>query len=574
MAYDPTVPPALIGQDVGGTTALRFWAFYWVDPIADVLADGYFTNAADLGMRAGDSVYYKDTNRGEWCEYHLIVESVDATTGAGTVAFPEVPEEALEYDATFDPEEVDAYFVAFRNGRMIRVPANTGALVKATQAEAEAGVNNDTYMTPLRTDQHFDAVFAAAFAAALAASDALINSNNLSDVGSAATAFANIKQAATTSATGVVELATEAEVEARTDANRAVTPAGLAAFGVERLQPAAMSTQQNNYASGMSTSAMCLTVLELTPTNSFVLTGLDSTGVEFYKRVRLYNAGGASAGAIVLAFGNASSSAANRFHTPQDVFSTHFPLIILPGRHVDLYFDGVDWAVELVRNGFGIHRNYDYEQPRITIAPKNSATTTGGGSIELGYDDGTYKLPMSRLDTGTAVPGRVYLNWGGLSSADDDERYGVFGEMAMCFISLVSLVDLSDATDTFVVQVGMFSHANTVFDDVPCAWYYTHGGNWKMVTRDDTAGTETFTDSGIVPATGDLLVLGGVINGEGSRADFIYSTDHGDSFTIVTQSTNLPDVGDYFNVHATIAKGTGTNNRSVMFSGPHVSYTT
>lgn len=37
--------------------------------------------------------------------------------------------------------------------------------------------------------------------------------NNLSDVGNAATAFANIKQAATTSATGVVEKATQAEIQ-------------------------------------------------------------------------------------------------------------------------------------------------------------------------------------------------------------------------------------------------------------------------------------------------------------------------------------------------------------------------
>jgi hypothetical protein len=39
----------------------------------------------------------------------------------------------------------------------------------------------------------------------------MVGANNLSDVASAATAFANIKQAATTSATGVVELATDGE---------------------------------------------------------------------------------------------------------------------------------------------------------------------------------------------------------------------------------------------------------------------------------------------------------------------------------------------------------------------------
>lgn len=55
----------------------------------------------------------------------------------------------------------------------------------------------------------------------------LLAANNLSDISSASTAFGNIKQAATTSATGVVELATSAEALANTDTVRAVTPSGL-----------------------------------------------------------------------------------------------------------------------------------------------------------------------------------------------------------------------------------------------------------------------------------------------------------------------------------------------------------
>ena len=53
-------------------------------------------------------------------------------------------------------------------------------------------------------------------------SDGLQPANNLSDVDTAATAFDNIKQAATTSATGVVELATAAEMAAET-ADKVVT---------------------------------------------------------------------------------------------------------------------------------------------------------------------------------------------------------------------------------------------------------------------------------------------------------------------------------------------------------------
>jgi hypothetical protein len=47
--------------------------------------------------------------------------------------------------------------------------------------------------------------------------------------GDAATAFANLKQAATTTATGVVELATDAETQTGTDTTRAITPSNLAA---------------------------------------------------------------------------------------------------------------------------------------------------------------------------------------------------------------------------------------------------------------------------------------------------------------------------------------------------------
>lgn len=65
--------------------------------------------------------------------------------------------------------------------------------------------------------------------ARIVSNEGLIGSNNLSDVASAATAFSNIKQAATETATGVVELATLVEAAAGTDTERAVTAAGLEA---------------------------------------------------------------------------------------------------------------------------------------------------------------------------------------------------------------------------------------------------------------------------------------------------------------------------------------------------------
>ena len=69
----------------------------------------------------------------------------------------------------------------------------------------------------------------------------------------AANAFNNLKQAATTSATGVVELATTAEAEAGTDTSRAVTPAGVEAhmnangFGVNQTWQSVTRTSSTWY---------------------------------------------------------------------------------------------------------------------------------------------------------------------------------------------------------------------------------------------------------------------------------------------------------------------------------------
>lgn len=57
----------------------------------------------------------------------------------------------------------------------------------------------------------------------------MLYSDNLASMASAATSFSNIKQSATDTATGVVELATDAEVQTGTDTSRAITAANLTA---------------------------------------------------------------------------------------------------------------------------------------------------------------------------------------------------------------------------------------------------------------------------------------------------------------------------------------------------------
>lgn len=74
----------------------------------------------------------------------------------------------------------------------------------------------------------------------------MLAANNLSDVANNATAFSNIKQSATETVTGVVELATTAEATTGTDTVRAVTPAGLKAHVDARNATTAAATITDN----------------------------------------------------------------------------------------------------------------------------------------------------------------------------------------------------------------------------------------------------------------------------------------------------------------------------------------
>lgn len=156
MAYDPTNPPSLIGQGIGGVEGMRFFTFVWIDPIGDVLAPGYISNAEDIGMRPGDSLVYKDAaGVGEWLENHLVCMEVDAN-GAATVAFPDIPLEALPEADTFDPDDMTQYLVIYQGGRQQRIQIGLFAPNQASiasQAEAEAGTDNEKRMTALRSFQ-------------------------------------------------------------------------------------------------------------------------------------------------------------------------------------------------------------------------------------------------------------------------------------------------------------------------------------------------------------------------------------------------------------------------------------
>jgi len=104
----------------------------------------------------------------------------------------------------------------------------------------------------------------------------LLASNNLDDVDNTSTAFDNIKQAATESATGVVELATDAETQTGTATDKVLTPANLTA------KEASVSDYRSNTANRILTTDIVWSAMEeVTLTDAATIAWDMSTGVDF-----------------------------------------------------------------------------------------------------------------------------------------------------------------------------------------------------------------------------------------------------------------------------------------------------
>jgi len=80
MAYSTSAPPILLTQGIAG---LRIWYHTAADATAAADASGYITNGGDLGMKAGDVVYHKDsTTNATAMTMHKVVTVSSTAPGA------------------------------------------------------------------------------------------------------------------------------------------------------------------------------------------------------------------------------------------------------------------------------------------------------------------------------------------------------------------------------------------------------------------------------------------------------------------------------------------------------------
>ncbi len=146
---------------------------------------------------------------------------------------------AVACDVIFRPEEtpfVDGSLLTVSGSKSIRLDASgtgSASLRPGSYTVRFLGItsNTDALSIVVPNDSlsyNLTALIGSGTGMVTPPPDYLLAANNLADVGDAATAFAAIKQIATEADSGVVELASQAEANAGTDAGKAITPNTLA----------------------------------------------------------------------------------------------------------------------------------------------------------------------------------------------------------------------------------------------------------------------------------------------------------------------------------------------------------
>lgn len=108
----------------------------------------------------------------------------------------------------------------------------------------------------------------------------MLASNNLSDLANKPTAFSNIKQAASTGATGVVQLATNAESLTGTDTAKVITPDDLSYVLTQKTASVA-NYRANTSGKILTTDAVWGAMAEVTLTDAATISWDMSTGFDF-----------------------------------------------------------------------------------------------------------------------------------------------------------------------------------------------------------------------------------------------------------------------------------------------------
>lgn len=324
------------------------------------------------------------------------------------------------------------------------------------------------------------------------------------------------------------------------------------------------STNQNDYApSGIGTA----THLMLNVGASIKITGISAPA--FPQVLTVINT--STDYLLWLENQNTSSTAANRMILPKG-----FPAFLMPGDSITLRYDTTasrwrveQWANQGAAMGLTEFSDYQHITPPATGAPAGWMNIvysgTGSGASGTGYLVNSTEKPFGQviLTTGTTAAGRSCLG---------TYAHSVWGVGPALLVARLAIQVATDGTQTFTARAGLADGLVTGTPSNGATWEYRWNGTgaeWSQTAY--SGGTPTRSTTGSPSPDANYICLVVFANADGSRVDFIYSTDSVAYSKASSVSTGLPTAGTAFGMEGvSVVKSAGTTARLV--AGDYAGY--
>jgi hypothetical protein len=259
------------------------------------------------------------------------------------------------------------------------------------------------------------------------------------------------------------------------------------------------------------------------------------------------------AGAGLAIISHRGIGGASRFSMPD-----RMPRFLMPGEVLDLLYDEAKTAWRPI-NSPKFSDVFDWFDDYLVVSDAEAPVNTTGAITSVAdqtTNAARKPIGVAKLDTGAGAAGAAAL---GLFT--NSIRLGLGCAL---FVSRIWLDVLQDGSDQYDVQTG-FQDAGaanaSVTDGVYWEYNATNSVNWQCCCS--VGGVHTRVNSGLVAADTVVRYFGVFVNGDGTRADFFYSTD-GQVWTYATSiATNIPTSTNYVGMGTRIRKSLGTNPRAV-----------
>lgn len=330
------------------------------------------------------------------------------------------------------------------------------------------------------------------------------------------------------------------------------------------LVAAAPAASQNNYAPGLSATNGRLSILNLSPTVSMVLTGIDTTGWTAGKRLIVRNATyhlDGSARLIILPRNSILSTQFNRFLYAGN---KRIPLTLMPEESAEFLFDG--FGLKLLGTSRAPTRGAYFDQSfggDTNWDPWLGGTGASAAYASQGDDGNGDPYTFMKLATGTTATG-----FASMVTNDGTSRTT---EGCLMFLGRCRVVQLSTAAQEFDCHFG-FTKISAVTDGIE--WTYDRNISTNWLFRAIANSAVTSVDTGVAVAAsgaGSVPCLGVFVNGDASRAEAFYSADDGVTWNVVATAitVNIPGATREFGHGGSIVKSAGTTDTEfrVLFAG-------